>query len=75
MMGIGFQALEEVLAEQFKKKGEAVVAGEYRHRARRIRLRHREFQALCLAASHDREPAMRCSAGTPRWPWEAQPRA
>src|SRR5438046_1183410 len=26
MMGIGFQALEEVLAEQFKKKGEAVVA-------------------------------------------------
>ena len=25
MMGIGFQALEEVLAEQFKKKGEAVV--------------------------------------------------
>ncbi len=24
MMGIGFQALEEVLAEQFKKKGEAV---------------------------------------------------
>ena len=26
MMGIGFQALEEVLREQFKKKGEAVVA-------------------------------------------------
>ena len=26
MMGIGFQALEEVLAEQFKKKGEAVVS-------------------------------------------------
>ncbi len=26
MMGIGFQALEEVLAEQFTKKGEAVVA-------------------------------------------------
>ena len=26
MMGVGFQALEEVLAEQFKKKGEAVVA-------------------------------------------------
>jgi 2-oxoglutarate ferredoxin oxidoreductase subunit alpha len=26
MMGIGFQALGEVLAEQFKKKGEAVVA-------------------------------------------------
>jgi 2-oxoglutarate ferredoxin oxidoreductase subunit alpha len=26
MMGIGFQALEEVLHEQFKKKGEAVVA-------------------------------------------------
>src|SRR5262249_6544402 len=26
MMGIGFQALEEVLAEQFKKKGDAVVA-------------------------------------------------
>jgi 2-oxoglutarate ferredoxin oxidoreductase subunit alpha len=26
MMGIGFQALEEVLGEQFKKKGEAVVA-------------------------------------------------
>src|SRR5438876_10936040 len=26
MMGIGFQALEEVLCEQFKKKGEAVVA-------------------------------------------------
>ncbi len=26
MMGVGFQALEEVLAEQFKKKGEAVVS-------------------------------------------------
>ena len=26
MMGIGFQALEEVLAEQFKKKGEGVVS-------------------------------------------------
>src|SRR5215510_8479910 len=26
MMGIGFQALEEVLTEQFKKKGDAVVA-------------------------------------------------
>ncbi|HWY22621.1 MAG TPA: 2-oxoacid:acceptor oxidoreductase subunit alpha [Candidatus Acidoferrum sp.] len=26
MMGIGFQALEEVLAEQFKKKGDAVVS-------------------------------------------------
>jgi 2-oxoglutarate ferredoxin oxidoreductase subunit alpha len=26
MMGIGFQALEQVLAEQFKKKGEAVVS-------------------------------------------------
>src|SRR5205085_8769406 len=26
MMGIGFQALESVLAEQFKKKGEAVVS-------------------------------------------------
>jgi 2-oxoglutarate ferredoxin oxidoreductase subunit alpha len=26
MMGIGFQALEEVLAEQFKKKGEAVAS-------------------------------------------------
>jgi 2-oxoglutarate/2-oxoacid ferredoxin oxidoreductase subunit alpha len=26
MMGIGFQALEEVLAEQFKKKGEGVIA-------------------------------------------------
>ncbi len=26
MMGIGFQALEEVLTEQFKKKGEAVVS-------------------------------------------------
>ena len=26
MAGVGFQALEEVLAEQFKKKGEAVVA-------------------------------------------------
>jgi 2-oxoglutarate/2-oxoacid ferredoxin oxidoreductase subunit alpha len=26
MMGIGFQALEEVLAEQFKKKGEVVVS-------------------------------------------------
>ncbi len=26
MMGIGFQALEEVLAEQFKKKGEAIVS-------------------------------------------------
>src|SRR5260370_11355465 len=26
MMGVGFQALEEVLREQFKKKGEAVVA-------------------------------------------------
>src|SRR2546429_6972866 len=26
MMGIGFQILEEVLAEQFKKKGEAVVS-------------------------------------------------
>jgi len=26
MMGIGFQALEDVLGEQFKKKGEAVVA-------------------------------------------------
>src|SRR5258708_24102181 len=26
MMGIGFQALEDVLREQFKKKGEAVVA-------------------------------------------------
>jgi 2-oxoglutarate/2-oxoacid ferredoxin oxidoreductase subunit alpha len=26
MMGIGFQALEQVLTEQFKKKGEAVVA-------------------------------------------------
>src|SRR5579859_57145 len=26
MMGIGFQALEEVIREQFKKKGEAVVA-------------------------------------------------
>jgi len=26
MMGIGFQALEEVLVEQFKKKGEAVVS-------------------------------------------------
>src|SRR5258708_4745375 len=26
MMGIGFQALEEMLGEQFKKKGEAVVA-------------------------------------------------
>jgi 2-oxoglutarate/2-oxoacid ferredoxin oxidoreductase subunit alpha len=26
MMGIGFQALEEVLSEQFKKKGDAVVA-------------------------------------------------
>jgi 2-oxoglutarate ferredoxin oxidoreductase subunit alpha len=26
MMGIGFQAIEEVLREQFKKKGEAVVA-------------------------------------------------
>src|ERR1700722_18514706 len=26
MMGIGFQALEEVLTEQFRKKGEAVVA-------------------------------------------------
>src|SRR6266568_2440732 len=26
MMGIGFQALEEVVSEQFKKKGEAVVA-------------------------------------------------
>jgi 2-oxoglutarate ferredoxin oxidoreductase subunit alpha len=25
MMGIGFQALEEVLSEQFKKKGDAVV--------------------------------------------------
>ena len=26
MMGVGFQALEEVIGEQFKKKGEAVVA-------------------------------------------------
>src|SRR4029077_19426043 len=26
MMGVGFQPLEEVLAEQFKKKGEAVVS-------------------------------------------------
>jgi 2-oxoglutarate ferredoxin oxidoreductase subunit alpha len=26
MMGIGFQALHEVIGEQFKKKGEAVVA-------------------------------------------------
>src|ERR1700740_407088 len=26
MMGIGFQALEEVLTEQFKKKGDAVIA-------------------------------------------------
>ena len=26
MMGVGFQAVEEVLAEQFKKKGEAVVS-------------------------------------------------
>jgi 2-oxoglutarate ferredoxin oxidoreductase subunit alpha len=26
MMGIGFQALEEVLSEQFKKKGDAVVS-------------------------------------------------
>src|SRR5712671_6052184 len=26
MMGVGFQALEEILAEQFKKKGEAVVS-------------------------------------------------
>lgn len=26
MMGIGFQALEEVLAEQFRKKGDAVIA-------------------------------------------------
>src|SRR5207302_5186419 len=26
MMGIGFQALESVLGEQFKKKGEAVVS-------------------------------------------------
>ncbi len=26
MMGIGFRALEEVLTEQFKKKGEAVVS-------------------------------------------------
>jgi 2-oxoglutarate ferredoxin oxidoreductase subunit alpha len=26
MMGVGFQAMEEVLSEQFKKKGEAVVA-------------------------------------------------
>src|SRR2546430_6095029 len=26
MMGIGFPALEEVLREQFKKKGEAVIA-------------------------------------------------
>ena len=25
MMGIGFQALEEVLSEQFKKKGDTVV--------------------------------------------------
>src|SRR5947207_3501459 len=30
MMGIGFQALEEVLREQFKKKGEAVVAENVR---------------------------------------------
>jgi 2-oxoglutarate ferredoxin oxidoreductase subunit alpha len=30
MMGIGFQALEEVLAEQFQKKGEAVVAENVR---------------------------------------------
>jgi Pyruvate/2-oxoacid:ferredoxin oxidoreductase gamma subunit len=26
MMGVGFQALEEVLAEQFKRKGEGVVS-------------------------------------------------
>jgi 2-oxoglutarate/2-oxoacid ferredoxin oxidoreductase subunit alpha len=26
MMGIGFQALQEVLTEQFKKKGDAVIA-------------------------------------------------
>ena len=59
MMGVGFQALEEVLAEQFKKKGEAVVSENVGIARAGYELRHRKFQAIRLATSHDRKPLCR----------------
>ena len=49
MMGIGFQALEEVLNEQFKKNGDAVVSANVG--IARLCLCQREFQAVRQATS------------------------
>ena len=75
MMGIGFQALEEVLTEQFKKKGEAVVAENVGIARAGYDYAACQFQALRLAASHDQTTATRCSVATSRWPWVALPQA
>ena len=70
MMGIGFEALESVLREQFRKKEEAVIDGKHRHRACRLRLRHPELQAVCMAAADDGQqvcrPERQCCHGNGR---------
>jgi 2-oxoglutarate ferredoxin oxidoreductase subunit alpha len=67
MMGIGFQALEEVLTEQFKKKGEAVASEN-------VGLARVGYDLPPRISDHlpghfpRPETVMRCSVATSRWP-------
>ena len=75
MMGVGFPALESVLAEQFRKKEQAVIDENVSVARAGYDYATAELQALRLAAAHDREHATPCSAATPPWPWAARPQA
>jgi 2-oxoglutarate/2-oxoacid ferredoxin oxidoreductase subunit alpha len=70
MMGIGFQALEEVLSEQFKKKRDAVVSENVIARAGYdyANANLRPF-AWPLPITENRYG---CSTATLPWPWESR---
>ena len=74
MMGIGFQALEEVLNEQFRKKGETVVAENIGIARAGYDYATANFKPFTwpLPMTGTRYAVL---VATPRWLWEAQPRA
>ena len=55
LLGIESEPLESVVARQFKKKGDAVVAGKHRRRPGRLRLCGAEFQSLPVEGAGGRE--------------------
>jgi len=73
MMGIGFQALEEVLSQQFKKKGDTVIKENVTvaRAAYDYATAHFEPFPRPLPMTDNRIAVL---TATWRWPWEGRPR-